>query len=36
MSKGHSYPQYKQLNLPSIEKDVLGFWNENASYEDLA
>ena len=33
MSKGHSYPQYKQLNLPSIEKDVLGFWNENAVFK---
>ncbi|MDC0468176.1 isoleucine--tRNA ligase [Bacteroidia bacterium] len=33
MSKGHSYPQYKQLNLPSIEKDVLNFWKENAVFK---
>ena len=33
MSKGHSYPQYKQLNLSSLEKDVLGFWKENSIFK---
>jgi len=33
MSKGYSYPQYKQLNLPLLEKDVLGFWKENSVFK---
>lgn len=27
------YPEYKQLNLPQISKDVLKFWNENKIFE---
>ncbi len=27
------YPEYKQLNLPQISKDVLRFWNENHTFE---
>lgn len=27
------YPEYKQLNLPQISKDVLAFWNEHKTFE---
>jgi isoleucyl-tRNA synthetase len=27
------YPEYKQLNLPQISKDVLAFWNEQKTFE---
>lgn len=33
MSKVSSYPQYKQLNLPEIEKDILHYWKENTVFQ---
>jgi isoleucyl-tRNA synthetase len=27
------YPEFKQLNLPQISKDVLAFWNEHKTFE---
>jgi isoleucyl-tRNA synthetase len=27
------YPEYKQLNLPQISKDILKFWQENKTFE---
>ena len=29
----NKYPEYKQLNLPQISKDILKFWNENKTFE---
>ncbi len=26
------YPEYKQLNLPQISKDMLKFWEENSTF----
>ena len=31
--KAHTYPQYKQLDVPTTEKDVLQFWKENDVFE---
>jgi isoleucyl-tRNA synthetase len=29
----NKYPEYKQLNLPAISKEVLKFWEENKTFE---
>lgn len=29
----NKYPEYKQLNLPQISKDILKFWEENKTFE---
>lgn len=33
MSKSLKYPEFQQLNLPAIEKDVLARWDENRAFE---
>ena len=33
MAKGTTYPQYKQLDVPSTEKKVLKYWKENNVFE---
>jgi isoleucyl-tRNA synthetase len=33
MTKGTTYPQYKQLDVPSTEKKVLKYWKENNVFE---
>jgi isoleucyl-tRNA synthetase len=34
MAKGNKYPQYKQLDVPGTEKEVLSYWKENKVFEE--
>ncbi len=33
MANEKTYPQYKQLNIPAREKEVIDFWNENEVFK---
>ncbi len=33
MANEKKYPQYKQLNIPAREKEVIDFWNENEVFK---